>query len=937
MRLSKETLSSKVARRVFMLFLIAGFLPVLVISYISYDRIRDQSVETIKRQAHDDSRSAGLNAFNRLLTLETALQIAAHSESHNASAGPERQNQWFGKFFNGIVAYTGHGIHRIMGDVAPPRPSLNTHRIRQLERGRTIISIARDMNGPYLVLSRAIDSGHLERGLVVARPRASYLWNFGVYLPEIVCAMTMQAERLACSSPVSGAEWEGLATMQRSNDSNGSWHYGNSEYVSNTWDLFLKGHFQSENLNIMAALPLRSTASGFTSLGFIFPKALLVTALIVVVLSITQIRKYLDPLKKLTLATQQVRAGKFDNPVRIKSKDEFETLANSFNEMSAQLGDQFATLDLMSRIDRLILSARDTDHIILTLMEYLHDLSGADHVAVLVLAGGDRIQGMLYTMENPGVPLLKSEQVYLSREERQELDTRARHLVFDETGVRSYLRPLNDLGDRHFLVLPMRVRLAPIGIICLGKTQYLQVAEEKLEKLQEIANRVAVALVNKESEEKLFYQAHYDALTGLPNRYLFKDRLEQALARARRNGGSLAILFIDLDRFKGVNDTLGHTIGDELLIQVADRLGSCMRQYDTLARFGGDEFIAIVAEDNETDTTTERASLLSQRVLESFKDSFNLRERELFVAASIGIAIFPRDASDVDDLLKSADSAMYEAKASGRNTYNFFDPALNARLLENLELGAQLRYVLPRNELQLVYQPKVNCFTLKPAGAEALARWAHPTRGTVDPSRFIPIAEETGLILDIGDWVLRQACRQILEWRSLGIENFQVAVNISAMQFRQPDFCQRLRRIIRDTGVNPSELELEITESITIEDFEKSVRILNEMHGIGVHISIDDFGTGYSSMSYLQQFRVDRLKIDQSFVAGVPGNANSASIVRAVLALGHELGLSVTAEGVETEAQLGFMVDAGFDELQGYYFSKPLDPASFEKYCREKS
>ncbi|HEY7841818.1 MAG TPA: EAL domain-containing protein, partial [Gammaproteobacteria bacterium] len=419
----------------------------------------------------------------------------------------------------------------------------------------------------------------------------------------------------------------------------------------------------------------------------------------------------------------------------------------------------------------------------------------------------------------------------------------------------------------------------------------------------------------------------------LPNRHLLKDRLEQALSRSRRMESSLAVMFVDLDRFKPVNDTLGHAVGDELLVQVADRLTSCVRGYDTLARFGGDEFV-IIAEEEGQQGIVESASMLSRRLLDLFRRPFLIGERELYVSASIGVAVFPRDADSADDLIRSADAAMYQAKAGGRNAVCFFHRDLNERLISQVEMAADLRHAIERGEFSLVYQPKVARLTGRVAGAEALLRWTHPQRGPVPPGQFIPVAEEAGLIGEIGAWVLREACIQAREWRDLGIERFHVAVNVSGAQFRQPEFCENVRRIIEETGVFPEELELEITESITIEDSEKSVRILDQLHDMGVRISVDDFGTGYSSLSYLQQFRVHRLKVDRAFIQADPSKSSSRSIVRAIVALGHGLGLLVTAEGVETKEQLDFVTDCGCDEVQGFYVSRPLSVEAFLAFAR---
>lgn len=771
--------------------------------------------------------------------------------------------------------------------------------------------------------------------LLIARPRSAYLWNFGIYRPAYACVLTNKGQPLACSSPLAENDRKTLTNAPDSGEGYRSWRLNQTEYAVNTWDLFLGGHFRSDDVSILLAIPFEDSFFEFNSFKSIFPRALLGTLLVVIALSISFIRKHTRPLELLIKATHRIRDGIFNERVNIQSGDEFETLADSFNEMSTRIEEQFKTLNIMSRIDGLILSNVNPDEIIKALIGYLHSLTETEHIAILVLNDDKQMTGSVYFNEDPQYQIIRYEVVNISEYERIELDSNSPYLLLEDPGDRSYLRMIARRGDRNFIILPMREHNRHIGLICIGSSLPIDVSEDELENLLEIANRVAVALLNKRSEEKLFYQAHYDELTKLPNRYLLVDRLEQGINRAKRSGSALAVLFIDLDRFKSVNDSLGHPIGDELLIHVAGRFSSHVRGYDSLARFGGDEFVIIVSEETDTDNIINRASILSERILDSLCEPFDIDGRELFVETSIGITIYPRDGEKPDDLLKSADAAMYEAKANGRNTYSFYSRNINDALLEKMDIAAHLRHALERDEFTLLYQPKISCKTQLVTGAEALIRWDNPVLGRIPPGRFIPIAEEIGLIKDIGDWVLRMACSQVSEWHNLVKRDFHIAANLSAVQFRKQEFGDDLLRIIHESGASPSELELEITERITIEDSEKSVEILSLLHNMGINISIDDFGTGYSSLSYIQQFNVDRLKIDRSFIQQVPENENSVSIIRAILAMGHSLGLSVTAEGVETEEQYRFVVEAGFDELQGFYFSRPLDADSFEKFYLE--
>ncbi len=426
----------------------------------------------------------------------------------------------------------------------------------------------------------------------------------------------------------------------------------------------------------------------------------------------------------------------------------------------------------------------------------------------------------------------------------------------------------------------------------------------------------------KEYEEQLRHQAFHDPLTGLPNRALFLDRLEHALARTARDSRSVGVLLVDLDRFKPVNDSLGHQVGDELLVMVGRRLQSCVRPEDTVARLGGDEF-AVLIEDLED---TSDATAVAERIEEALRPSFELGERELVLTASIGVAVSSTGQRDPDELLRSADIAMYQGKKTGKARYELFEPPMAARALELLELEADLRRALERDELRLHYQPKVELGTGRIVGVEALLRWEHPERGLVSPLEFIGLAEETGLILPIGRWVLREACRQAREWQEQHPlkPSLEMCVNVSARQFEHRELVGEVAQTLEETALDPGTLVLEITESAVMEDAESNIVRLHELKDLGVRLAIDDFGTGYSSLSYLHRFPVDTLKIDRSFVDGLGEESEDTAIVRAVIALAHSLRLDVIAEGVETAEQVKRLQALGCRMGQGYLFSRPL-------------
>jgi diguanylate cyclase (GGDEF)-like protein/PAS domain S-box-containing protein len=424
----------------------------------------------------------------------------------------------------------------------------------------------------------------------------------------------------------------------------------------------------------------------------------------------------------------------------------------------------------------------------------------------------------------------------------------------------------------------------------------------------------------KLAEERVQFLAYYDALTGLPNRSLLHDRLERALAGARRRQEKVALLFLDLDRFKVINDSLGHSVGDLLLQEVAERLRKWARAQDTVARIGGDEFlIALTAVKDAPD-----AAVAAERIMDAMAPEFAIQGRSFTVTCSIGISIYPDHGADGETLIKNADSAMYSAKDSGRNAFRFFTDDMNSQAVERLTLEHSLRVALDRKELFLEYQPQLDVATGQIIGFEALIRWRHPDLGLVRPDKFIPVAENSGLIVPIGEWVLRTACATARAWQQQGLPAVPVAVNVSAVQFGQEGFRQLVRRVLRETSLSPEYLELELTESLLLSNADVTFRILQELKAMGVTLAIDDFGTGYSSLSYLRQFPVSKLKIDRSFVHNVALNPDDAAITAAIISMAKSLNLKVIAEGVENEAQMSFLRDHHCDEIQGYYFSKPL-------------
>jgi diguanylate cyclase (GGDEF)-like protein/PAS domain S-box-containing protein len=426
---------------------------------------------------------------------------------------------------------------------------------------------------------------------------------------------------------------------------------------------------------------------------------------------------------------------------------------------------------------------------------------------------------------------------------------------------------------------------------------------------------------------EMIHSAHHDFLTGLPNRMLLSDRVNQVISLAQRHGKKVAVLFLDLDGFKHINDSLGHAVGDKLLQSIAECLVDCVRGSDTVSRQGGDEFVVLLSEVEHS----EDAAITARRMLQAVAEVHPVGQHDLHITTSIGLSVFPDDGLDAETLIKNADTAMYQAKENGRQSFQFFKPAMNVRAVERQSIEEALRTALERKELALHYQPKINLRTGAITGAEALIRWTHPTRGPVSPGQFIPVAEDCGLILPIGNWVLREACRQARAWLEVGLPLASIAVNISAMEFRHETFLEGIFAALEDTRLEPRFLELELTESVLMKRAESAASVLQTLRASGVQLAIDDFGTGFSSLSYLRKFPIDALKIDQSFVRQISTAPDETTIVTAIISMGRSLNLRVIAEGVETPEELAFLQAHQCDEAQGYYFGRPVHPEQFAK------
>jgi diguanylate cyclase (GGDEF)-like protein len=672
----------------------------------------------------------------------------------------------------------------------------------------------------------------------------------------------------------------------------------------------------------VASQPRRNALSVLDSFRTWFLPASGVAVTLTIWLTLVQVRRRLQPLERLQIATGKVARGDFSTNLVLETRDEFEQLAESFNHMTAQLGRQFSALSTLGEVDRLILSNAATEDVIEQSVGFLAGSLGCETVLVALCEQTPQDSAAYLRQNGAGV-----------RRQRVALDPalirtriRGRH---DWSSIQSLLPPeAGELADRcpaRMLVFPLIIAGDCNGFLAVAGSGVDESDPYWLRMTGEFCDRVAVAVASIRREAALYQQAHYDQLTGLPNRQLFKDRLGRAVESAARDKHSGALLFVDLDHFKAVNDSEGHMVGDQLLKMAAQRLRDSLRRADTVARLGGDEFTILLSHIEGLD----EASHVADTVVEMLADPFVIDGVEHFVGASIGIAVFPGDGDDADQLLQSADTAMYQAKDRGRGRSVFFDEAMNKRVRRRRELESELRHALTDDEFELYYQPTVDLSSGAVVGVEALLRWNHPTRGTLRPDAFIHIAEETGLIAEIGDWVLSTAFTAWQDWHDRGLRLSTLAVNVSVRQFREDGFADRILHLAGEYGIPPGLLELELTESLFIDENAGLKADLLRLQDHGIRLAIDDFGTGFSSLSYLERIPFDTLKIDRSFLRQLPDSARACAIARAVITLGASLGKRVVAEGVETAAQADFFSREGNIHAQGYRYGRPMPTGDF--------
>lgn len=924
MNRARPLIASRFGRRLFGLFTLVALVPIAAMTVVSYGQVNAVLTDVREAELTRAAKSYGMSLIDRL-SLVDELLVEIANDARESPLDPRPLAERDGGRFAALAVLTEQGDVLSSQGKVPLDWSVDGRLRSELERGRPVMILAGAPPQP-VVIRRFVDRAGQAK-LIAAAVDPPSLWGDRDTFPAATdfCIGTAKGLLLHCSRPLAKLPADWFAAERPDGPGPLRFQDGDEVLHGRAWNLFLGAHFAADDWVILAVQPESYALRAVESFRASFLPIAVLALLVALWLAIRQIHRVLVPLERLLVGTQKIARHEFDAQIVVGGDDEFAKLASAFNKMARQLGVHFRTLAALGEIDRTILASLDLREVVDLAARCLRDLVDVDLVSVGLCEPGAPGRFRVYVLQPQAsrtAPLLE-----ISCSTPPAATSRLSWTATPDLPA-AYKDALSASGARYFAVLPIARGEHVSGLVVLGHASVPPLEPDAQAQIANVLDRLAVALSAAARDKRLHDQAHLDSLTGLPNRYHLMLLLTQALARAAREQRPLAALFVDLDHFKRTNDTLGHAAGDRLLQVAAARIRGAVREADVVARLGGDEFTVVL--DGLADHRD--AEHIAAKLIDVLSEPFEVDGSSMYAGASVGIALFPRDATSAAELLKCADTAMYQAKARGRGSYAFFQERMNSEAIERTRLDRELRLAIKRDEFVLHFQPQIDTRSGRLESAEALIRWAHPQRGLLLPGAFIEVAEEGGLIDALGAWVLDRACEQLARWRAAGVDVPRVSVNVSSRQLQRADFVERVLQVLAHNRLPPSMLELEVTESLFTNA--TAVAALRQLKDAGVTIAVDDFGTGYSSFAYLRTLPFSVLKVDRTFIVEVETNAAAATIAAAIVNMAHALGKLVVAEGVETAAQIEYLERVGCERLQGYAISRPLDAAAFEAFAR---
>lgn len=900
-------LQSRVAQRLFGLFLLVALGPLMLFGAFSYTHMRSHLVEVGQAQLRTESKDYGMLIVDRLARRAKTLG-ALDAARIDAGAGDAVLRQEFSR------------IDWLMESAAVP--SLDAAELRHLDRGGIVLRIAAD--APPAMFMRRPGEPRIVRAEL--HPRS--LWESDAMVRPH-CVIGLDGTALFCSAEAPGISLgQALAAAEHAGVIGR--RIGDQDHLVAYWRALLPAVYANPGFYAVTMQPRAEVLAALGRFHRVFPVVLALALAVAIWLAMRQIRRQLRPLDDLVNAANRLADGRFHGVLEVSGGDEFDDVGRAFDLMRRRLKNKFGLLGLLAELDRAVLSGAPMETLLQAVIKDAPAALGCDLVAVLRLddLGSTPSWNLNWRLaEGDQDTAISRAQIHPATRELLACAERSLELGADPAW--------GEILDR-FVALGMSrawVFSTPLtGERQAGLIAAYREGPAQLSDLQQagrsIADRLAVAQSGLAWEEKLYRNTHFDALTQLPNQVLLRDRVEQAIDRARKGASAAAVLLLDLDDLKAINDSLGHALGDQLLVELAARLVEQLREGESVARLNGDTFVILVP-DVLREARTTVASTRAEDLLRALARPVSLQGHAVSSAASIGIALFPDNGATFEELLKGADSAMHEAKLKDRGSYRFYSAEINLRARQRFDVVQRLRTALDRDEFLLHFQPKVEIASGRITGAEALIRWL-PSGGTlVMPGDFIHLVDEIGMSARLGDWVMRTACRQLVDWDHAGFPPIAMSVNVSPAQFNEAGFVGSVSHVLAASGLPPRRLELEILEQTAVDTSALTGKVLAQLRDLGVQIALDDFGTGYSSLVYLTQLPATILKLDRGFIRTLATDARQAAMVGAIISLGQRLGMQIVAEGVEDEAQRTLLGELGCDLMQGYLFSRPVAPQEF--------